>query len=375
LFQRCEYDLDDQDKVWLDLINDARRLEKKQPISENLLEEAIDKFEKEWFNLIKDIPRLQEDIPNGDDIACSICNDTECENSNAIVFCDGCNLAVHQDCYGVPLLPEGQWLCRKCMVSPEAPVSCLFCPNEGGAFKQTSNNKWGHLVCGLWIPEIGFSNPVYMEPIDQVERIPKARWKLNCYICERAQGACIQCDFKTCCEAFHVTCGQRAHLYMEMVSGEEKMLRAFCDRHTPAGTIPSPEIDESMRKFRKEILKSQRRQQPSRSPFKGNGPSTPIRDAHRPNRSPNGKAARAHQKNYDVLANVAPKYIYDRVLSHLEKHKLADKHDVVHLLARYWTLKRGSRRGAALLKRLHLEVGFLNVLTFLALDCRFKSQQ
>ncbi|KAJ7907714.1 PHD-zinc-finger like domain-containing protein, partial [Mycena leptocephala] len=147
-----------------------------------VFEVVIDRLEKEWFNLV--LPPGQ--FPS--DEACAICDDSEGENNNAIVFCDGCNVAVHQgvDCYGVPYIPEGQWLCRPCTVSLGTPVSCILCPDVGGAFKQTAQAEWIHLLCAIWIPETCVSNNVFMEPIIGVEGISKQRWKLvSCNFCSR----------------------------------------------------------------------------------------------------------------------------------------------------------------------------------------------
>lgn len=38
-----------------------------------------------------------------------------------------------------------------------------------GAFKQTDQGTWAHVVCALWIPEVRFANTVFLEPIGECE--------------------------------------------------------------------------------------------------------------------------------------------------------------------------------------------------------------
>jgi len=142
---RVEYDMDEQDDKWLEGFNASQRKAAGiEPISREMFEITITKIEKEWHALEKRIPKPNPKPPqthrprsssaaavNGEpqageeqDSKCTICDDGDCENTNAIVFCDGCDLAVHQECYGVPFIPEGQWLCRKCqLIGRGIPVS------------------------------------------------------------------------------------------------------------------------------------------------------------------------------------------------------------------------------------------------------------
>lgn len=262
---QVEYDMDEQDLQYLNYRNS---------IAENIIkilfeifEISITILETEWnilnnkislngvvesnkfFTLDKNLDKYSNDdgiVPGSIyDQRCAVCNDSDCDNSNAIVFCDGCDIAVHQECYGVAFIPEGQWLCRKCMINKNRITDCVFCPSKTGAFKQLDNSLWSHVICGLWINELYFANPIYMEPIEGIDLIPKSRWKLNCYICKQKLGACIQCSNRNCFQAYHVTCAKRAGLYCEMSQGilgainNKITLKSFCDKHGP------PEWDNS----------------------------------------------------------------------------------------------------------------------------------
>ena len=47
---------------------------------------------------------------------CCVCADDTGYDDNLLVYCDGdgCEVAVHQLCYGVGKVPDGDWYCRRC---------------------------------------------------------------------------------------------------------------------------------------------------------------------------------------------------------------------------------------------------------------------
>lgn len=65
---------------------------------------------------LEDAAESEQD--EGDDEVCAVCNMPESKPPNEIIFCDNCDMGVHQKCYGVARIPKGDWLCRNCAQDP-----------------------------------------------------------------------------------------------------------------------------------------------------------------------------------------------------------------------------------------------------------------
>jgi len=409
-----EYDMDEQDERWLDDHNTHRKGEQVDPIKPAIFEITMTQIEREYHALEKSkflfqqvvkanadrtgIPKPNPRHPattrprsssaaavNGEsgpgdepDSKCAICDDGDCENANAIIFCDGCDLAVHQECYGVPFIPEGQWFCRKCKEIGRGTPTCIFCPNIDGAFKQTNTMRWSHLLCAIWIPEVSIANPTFMEPIQDVEKVPRNRWSLNCYICNQRMGACIQCGNKACYQAFHVTCARRARLFLKMKSShasgiDASALKAFCDRHVPSDWRREHDVDNAIvnaKRYYRRTMKD-RKWADSQTAALTMGPSQPTTiveasdELGPPDDNSTIVVAGNKRKKKEALktgwrmpsgAPVVPMVVFNAVESSLQRFMIRKRRDFVAEACKYWTLKREARRGAALLKRLQLQL-------------------
>ncbi|RHY65019.1 hypothetical protein DYB30_001094, partial [Aphanomyces astaci] len=92
------------------------------------------------------------ELQSFEDGTCVICMDGTSEESNPIIFCDKCDVAVHQRCYGVATIPKSDFFCNKCSVKGVVAPQCALCPHPHGALKQTVEGHWVHVFCGLWCP-------------------------------------------------------------------------------------------------------------------------------------------------------------------------------------------------------------------------------
>ncbi|MBN3302573.1 JADE2 ligase, partial [Amia calva] len=229
------YDLDDLDVYWLELVNTEFRELGLPELDELTMERVIEELESQCYENMQIAIETEEGlgIEYDEDVVCDVCRSPEGEDGNEMVFCDKCNICVHQACYGILKVPLGNWLCRTCALGVQP--KCLLCPKRGGALKPTrSGTKWVHVSCALWIPEVSIGCPEKMEPITKVSHIPASRWALSCSLCREHTGTCIQCSMPSCIVAFHVTCAFDHGLEMRTILAEndEVRFKSYCLEHS-----------------------------------------------------------------------------------------------------------------------------------------------
>ncbi|CAJ0584879.1 unnamed protein product, partial [Mesorhabditis spiculigera] len=344
LDETVEYEQDGMDNLWLKAVNEGRP--KKSQIDPDLFCQIIDRLEKES----KFQPKKLEGYLSkcSEDDLCTVCNDAEDDDCNKILYCDMCNVAVHQECYGVPCIPEGSWMCRRCKLSPSATVKCLLCPNTGGAFKTTVDNNWAHVICAIWLNEVHFLNPIFLEPIEGHQTCLAVRSKLKCLICSRKQGACVQCSHKSCARAFHVTCAQAAGLCMNVSQYDDSdasekvdvQRKLYCPLHEPDEQGNPKKIYARNDPHKEELLKAME-----------------IRFR--------AVAKELRNKKHTFLPINVPSISQDNIDAIAKKFR-AEAH--MKKVVDYWYLKRKQRCGVPLIPRLQAELESRNLPTLNPMD-------
>ncbi|XP_048855299.1 protein Jade-3 [Brienomyrus brachyistius] len=231
----CRCDLDAMDLNWLQELNADLEMMGELTVDELTMERALEALERQCHDNMNHAIETEEGlgIEYDEDVICDVCRSPDSEEGNDMVFCDKCNICVHQACYGILKVPDGCWLCRTCVLGIDP--QCVLCPKKGGAMKATrASTRWAHVSCALWIPEVSIACPERMEPITKVSHIPPSRWALVCSLCKLKTGACIQCSVKSCIIPFHVTCAFEHSLEMKTIldEGDEVKFKSYCLKHS-----------------------------------------------------------------------------------------------------------------------------------------------
>ncbi|KAG0365443.1 putative PHD type zinc finger protein with BAH domain-containing protein, partial [Gamsiella multidivaricata] len=148
---------------------------------------------------------------------CAVCDNMPAFGEQ-LLSCQGCQLTVHRDCYGVPAtVAHRKWNCDTCLNNDNPTCSttynCVLCTKTSEqspqAMKKTTGNNWAHILCAVWIPETAVVDADRLSPVESIGRIRHERWKQACSICKQKAGACVGCG-EGCKKVFHVTCAREA---------------------------------------------------------------------------------------------------------------------------------------------------------------------
>ena len=222
---------------------------------------------------------------------CAVCAGTADQAFTAETMrCARCALPVHPRCYG---LKSGQsdnaesWMCWCCQdatnkgkantpavlaaartappgsIKPSSQekmamyrgVSCILCPVQLGAFKQTGDGRWCHVVCAQWQPEVVVRDADEMQCFKGIAQIPKERATQPCCACGQRAGVTMRCSYGHCQATFHPLCARQSGFHVRASDGGKPQFRAYCDKHSqtqrerdeargvpPAVVPPPPEL-------------------------------------------------------------------------------------------------------------------------------------
>lgn len=189
-------------------------------------------------------------------------------------------------------------------------------------------------------------------------------------------GACIQCGNKNCYEAFHVTCARKARLFLKMKSThgsgilDASILKAFCHRHSPPEWKREHDVEsatEDAKAFYRQTMRG-RRWGDSQQVALGSGVAALSlaegaegQGADEPTAAMGSNKRKRGQSQTNIWrlpsgAPIVPFIVFHNVENAMAKFSIRKRKEYVAEACKYWTLKREARRGAALLKRLQLQM-------------------
>ncbi|KAF4324325.1 hypothetical protein BBO99_00001911 [Phytophthora kernoviae] len=165
-----------------------------------------------------------------EEVLCGVCCAPDSPENDPIVICELCGVAVHQTCYRLVALPEGDWYCHPCKqymevqdvgknLIPTHELECEACNTKAGAFAPSVDGGWVHVACSMFLPELYMQDKHAsrfqgrlddLQVVCGVEKL-RARRRLRCCFCKKSndKGACAQCAVGKCTVAYHALCALR----------------------------------------------------------------------------------------------------------------------------------------------------------------------
>ena len=114
-------------------------------------------------------------------------------DDNPILYCEGCDVAVHQLCHGVKRVPTGDWFCRACERDGKstrksaASKRCCLCRWKV-ARSSPRPGTGGRTLRSNWLPETYIKDVKAMEPVGGIDYTDPDRPGLKCEVRQARRG-------------------------------------------------------------------------------------------------------------------------------------------------------------------------------------------